>query len=65
MLKSEMHYRLNICAKRYIAATLVHRAIRICRLRKLCEQAALHCLQHIETGHLVCFHRTDSDTVII
>uniref|UniRef100_A0A158Q7R6 Serine palmitoyltransferase 1 n=1 Tax=Elaeophora elaphi TaxID=1147741 RepID=A0A158Q7R6_9BILA len=53
MLKSEMHYSLNICAKRYIAAMLIHRAVRSRRLRRLCEQAASHCLQHIQTGHLL------------
>uniref|UniRef100_A0A1I8EM85 Serine palmitoyltransferase 1 n=2 Tax=Wuchereria bancrofti TaxID=6293 RepID=A0A1I8EM85_WUCBA len=53
MLKSEMHYSLNVCAKRYIAAVLISRAIRSCRLRNLCEQAASHCLQHIQTGHLL------------
>ncbi|VDP17944.1 unnamed protein product [Onchocerca flexuosa] len=53
MLKSEMHYSLNVCAKRYIVSVLICRAIRSYRLRKLCEQAALHCLQHIQTGHLL------------
>uniref|UniRef100_A0A1I7W3T5 DUF4477 domain-containing protein n=1 Tax=Loa loa TaxID=7209 RepID=A0A1I7W3T5_LOALO len=53
MLKSEMHYSLSVCAKRYIAAMLICRAVRSCRLRKLCEQAASHCLQHIQTGHLL------------
>ncbi|KAM3716342.1 Death domain-associated protein [Dirofilaria immitis] len=53
MVKSEMRYSLNVCAKRYIAAMLICRAIRNCRLRRLCEQAASHCLQHIQTGHLL------------
>ncbi|KAL3993895.1 hypothetical protein ACH3XW_19495 [Acanthocheilonema viteae] len=53
MLKSEMRYSLNICAKRYITTMLIRRAVHSCRLRKLCEQAASHCLQHIQTGHLL------------
>uniref|UniRef100_A0A915Q0E2 Serine palmitoyltransferase 1 n=1 Tax=Setaria digitata TaxID=48799 RepID=A0A915Q0E2_9BILA len=53
MLKSEMRYGLNVSAKRYIEAVLICRAVRSCRLRKLCEQAASHCLQHIQTGHLL------------
>ncbi|VDK77936.1 unnamed protein product [Litomosoides sigmodontis] len=53
MLKSEMRYSLNICAKRYIAAMLIRRAVLSCRLRRFCEQAASHCLQHMQTGHLL------------
>lgn len=58
MLQSEMRYGLNIGAIRYLAAVMISKAVRICRLRKFCEQAAFHCLQHLETGHLVnlnCF----------
>lgn len=53
MQKSEMRYGLNLYSKRYVAAMLISRAIRGCRLRALCEQAALQCLQHIQTGHLI------------
>ncbi|VDM96955.1 unnamed protein product [Thelazia callipaeda] len=53
MLKSEMLYRLNIHAKQYIASVIICRAVRICRLRILCEQAATNCLLQIKTGHLL------------